>query len=272
MDPATKLAWDWTDGMRQKTPGWAADMPNYRNKWGDKRLLGWGWAPDWLNWIEGFTNAVNPLQVSMLMNDPLDRVLLRDQIRLGMPQRSMGLPGMAGEVEGEGATAAFATAESLNPYAVKSIPLKAEQYEKLVALSALNHEGIEELGLQVNEKAVDFLYRRVREHTGERLPADNPGDLYNVLLWATTTRRYQDGQPGPQGDREEILRRIDRDFREFGREQLLANDAELRQKYMVGEALRELQQTPMSQRDRMRQRQERTMEREERRLRVGAPQ
>jgi hypothetical protein len=279
MDPATKLAWDWSDGMRQKTPGWAADMPNYRNKWGDKRLLGWGWGPDWLNWVEGFTNAVNPLQVSMLMNDPLDRVLLRDQIRLAMPMRSIGLPGMRGEVEGEGAAAAFATAESLDPYAAKSIPLKAPQYEKLVALSSLNHEGIRELGLQVNDKAVDVLYRRLREHTGERLPADNPGDLYNVLLWATTTRRYQDGQPGPQGDREEIIRKIDSDFREFGRTQLLANDTELRQKYMVGQALQELQQTPVSQRDRMRGRQERTMERQERtmerqeqRLRVGAPQ
>lgn len=271
LDPATKLAWNWWDGMREKTPGWAADMPNYRNKWGDKRLMGWGWAPEWLNWVEGFTNAVNPLQVSMLLNDPLDRVLLRDQVRLAMPERAIGLPSMPGEVEGEGTSAAFVTAESLDPTRAKAIPLKADQYERLVALSALNHDGIKALGLQVNARAVDLLYRNLREYTGERLPADNPGDLYNVLLWATTTQRYQDGQPGPQGDREEIIRRIDRDFRAFGRDQLLANDAELRQKYLVGQALHELQQTPMSQRERMRGRQERTMEREEQRLRVGAP-
>jgi hypothetical protein len=270
MDPATKLAWGIVDAARAKTPGWSAGMPNYRNKWGDKRLLGWGWSPGWLNWLEGFTEAVSPLQVSTLVGNPLDRLLVRDQIRLAMPTRTLGMRGPR-QVAGMGAEDAMTSAEATDPYAAKPIALKAEQYEKLVALSALNGDAIRELGLVVNPKALEQLRQDIQAETGERPPASVGPDLYSVLLWATTTKRYRDGAPGPQGEREELLRDLDSHYRTFGREQLLANDAELRQQFLTARALRQLQQTPLSQRDRLRPTQERQLRREDERLRIGAP-
>jgi hypothetical protein len=277
-DPATKAAWDLADGFRQKVPGWAplpesataAALPNYRNKWGDKRLLGWGWSPDWLNWVEGFTEAISPLKVTTLVRDPLDRELLANQIRLSMPTRTLGIRGPQ-DAPGEGAEDAYAAAEAADPYAAKRIVLTSAQYERRVALAANNREAIQELGMTVNDKAVEQLRRDVGGHTGERLPSAVPGDLYSVLLWATTTKRYQEGMPGPQGDKEEILRRIDRDFRQFGDTQLMANDAELRQQYLTGKALQDLQRTPLPHRERLRGLQEQQLRREEERLRVGAP-
>lgn len=270
IDPATKAAWGITEGLRGKVPGWAEGLPNYRNKWGDKRLLGWGWSPEWLNWVEGFTEAVNPLKVSTLVSDPLDRVLLRDQIRLGMPVRTLGIRGPQ-DVTGHGAEDAYLEAGAADPYAVKPIGLKPDQYEKYVALTANNAEAIRELGLQVNDKAERTLRLQVGGHTGTMLPAHVPSDLYSVMLWATTTKQYQDATAGPDGGREQILRRIDHAYRQFGRDQLLANDDELRQRYVTAEALHQLQRTPVPQQERMRGQQQRFLQHEEQRLQVGAP-
>jgi hypothetical protein len=98
-----------------------------------------------------------------------------------------------------------------------------------------------------------------------------PSDLYSVLLWATTTNAYQEGNAGPDGDKEHLLRQIDRAYRQFGRAQLLANDPDLRDRYLTGQALHTLQRTPVSQRERMRGMQERSLREQEERLRVGAP-
>jgi hypothetical protein len=211
---------------------------------------------------------VSPLQVSTLVSDPLDRALVANQIRLSMPTRTLDVRGPSA-MQGAGAAAAMATAEAADPYAVKPIALDNWQYEKYVALAANNAEAIAELQLQVPPKAVADLRREVTGIAQERLPASVPDDLYSVLLWATTTKRWGEGQPGPQGDREDLLRRIDRAYRTFGREQLLANDAVLRQRYLTGQALRQLQQTPLSQQGRMRHFQQRQLEQEERRLSVG---
>jgi hypothetical protein len=267
-DPAMKAAWGPIDQARERVPGWASGLPNYRNKWADKRLLGWGWSSGWLNYVEAFTQAVIPLQVSTLVSDPLDRALLANQIRLSMPTRTLDVRAPSG-VTGTGVDAAMAAADAADPYAVKPLVLDNWQYEKYVALAANNADAIAELQLQVPPKAVAALRREVTGIAQERLPASVPDDLYSVLLWATTTKRWGEGQPGPQGDREELLRRIDSAYRAFGREQLLANDAALRQRYLTGQALRQLQQTPLSQRGRMQHFQQRQLEQEERRLSVG---
>jgi hypothetical protein len=266
-DPATKAAWGMLEGARAKVPGWADGLPNYRNKWGDKRLLGWGWAPDWLNWVEGFTEAVNPLKVSTLVSNPLDRELIANQIRLAMPTRSFGMRAPTDAPAGD----PYAAAEAADPMAAKPIPLNPAQYERYVALAANNLDAISELGLSVNEQAVRQLRLTVGGFASARLPADVPSDLYSVLLWATTTNAYQEGNAGPDGDKEHLLRQIDRAYRQFGRAQLLANDPDLRDRYLTGQALHTLQRTPVSQRERMRGMQERSLREQEERLRVGAP-
>jgi hypothetical protein len=274
-DPATKAAWGMLDGARAKVPGWtplptgatAEALPNYRNKWGDKRLMGWGWSPEWLNWVEGFTEAVNPLKVSTLVSNPLDRELIANQIRLAMPTRSFGVRAPT-DTTGDDP---YAAAEAADPMAAKPIPLTPAQYERYVALAANNLDAIRELGLAVNEQAVRQLRLEVGGFASARLPADVPSDLYSVLLWATTTNAYQEGNAGPDGDKEHLLRQIDRAYRQFGRAQLLANDPDLRDRYLTGQALHTLQRTPVSQRERMRGMQERSLREQEERLRVGAP-
>jgi hypothetical protein len=78
-DPVLRDARSIIDGIKARVPGFSKDLPPRRNIWGEPIVLGGGLGPD----------IVSPIYTSKAKDDPVNQVILDNQVELKKPARSI---------------------------------------------------------------------------------------------------------------------------------------------------------------------------------------
>jgi hypothetical protein len=252
LDPALRQGKEWLDGVYARVPGWSKAVPIRRNRFGEPRLLGWGFSSEWL---DALVTAFNPYQLSRVQPSALEDELFRQRIRLQMPSALLALR------EPEDGRSVQDALD--NPFSdTQPLRLTDRQYERFLLYTAANTRELATLGLDYDPQALTRLTREVGLLLHARPPRETLS-LKEALEWAISTPHYQSEGNGPGEGKDLLIKTIVSKYLATGKAQYLESDDPLRARYHNASLLRELERTPPARRPQVEQARRRQYEREE---------
>jgi hypothetical protein len=252
-DPLIDEVSDLLDGLYQNTPGWgpvrgSLGLPYDRDIYGDVRLMGWGFGPEWLARIG---QAFSPVSVSKLKDSPIDQELVRNNILLGLPRRTLGVHAITPENLDQ-------AVQNPDPLAERNLTLTPHQLEAYTVFAAGNTQELLSLADKYhyfdNGKLADLIEAKVgllnfkgeKEGIQPSTPPGNDISLREFLNWAVTTPQWSALQSwvGPGGAKEQFVRNVVHGYRELGKEQFLLREPELAGQLKLAKDVAELRRQP----------------------------